>query len=210
MKTTSQTAAATTTVLAALVLAGCQAGGSTSGTAAGAASGGTSAAAAPTSATHSGPASAASATAPASGSAGVAAAGPPRCHTASLAVTLGAPQGPAGGQQTMTLTFTNTSAAACSMYGFPGVNLVAGGIQWALERQSQPPRQIVLPPGGHSGSTLTLLRWETGDGTSFAPTKAYVTPPDETTYATLAWPSGVVLIRQDEATHPGTFIGPVG
>jgi hypothetical protein len=208
MKTTSRAAAAAA-VLAALVLAGCQAGGSTSGRASGATAGAGSATAAPTSATHSGPASAASARAP-SGSADVAAPGPPPCHTAGLAVSLGEPQGPSGGQQTMLLTFTNISAAACSMYGFPGVSLVAGGgIQWALERQSQPPQPVVLPPGGHSRSTLTLLRWEAGDGTSFAPTLAYVTPPDETTYATLAWPSGVVLVRQDEATHPGTFIGPV-
>ena len=206
MKTTIPAAAAA--ALAALVLAGCQAGGSTSA----AVSASTSASASPTSATHSGPASAASATvpAPASGSAGAAAPGPPRCHTAGLAVTLSAPHGPAGRQQTMTLTFTNTSAAACAMYGYPGVNLVAaGGVQWALERQSQPPQRIVLPPGGHSRSTLTLLRWETGDGTSFAPARAYVTPPDETTYRTLAWPSGVVLVRQDEASHPATFIGPV-
>jgi hypothetical protein len=209
MKTTSQTAAAAAAVLAALVLAGCQTGGSTPGSASGATAGAASATAAPTSATHSGPASAASATAP-SGSAGVGGPGPPRCHTAGLAVSLGVPQGPAGGQQTMLLTFTNISAAACSMDGFPGVNLVAGGgIQWALERQSRPPQPIVLPPGGHARSTLTLLRWETGDGTSFAPTRAYVTPPDETTYATLAWPSGVILVRQDEATHPATFIGPV-
>jgi len=207
MTTTRPAAAAAAAVLAALGLGGCQAGGSASG--AGSAS--PSAAAVPTSATHSGPASAASVTAPASGPASGAAPGPPRCHTAGLAVTLSAPRGPAGGQQTMTLTFTNTSAAACSMFGFPGVSLVAGaGNQWALERQSQPPRRIVLPPGGHSSSTLTLLRWEAGDGTSFAPARAYVTPPDETAYRTLAWPAGVVLVRQDEATHPGTFIGPVG
>jgi Protein of unknown function (DUF4232) len=207
MTTTRPAAAAAAAVLAALGLAGCEAGGSTSG----AASASPSAAAVPTSATHSGPASAASATAPAAGPASGAAPGPPRCHTAGLALTLGAPRGPAGGQQTMSLTFTNISAAACSMFGFPGVSLVAGGgIQWALERQSQPPQRIVLPPGGHSSSTLTLLRWEAGDGTSFAPARAYVTPPDETTYRTLAWPPGVVLVRQDEATHPGTFIGPVG
>jgi Protein of unknown function (DUF4232) len=199
MKTAHQTAAATTTVLTALILAGCQQGGSASG------------AASPAHATHSGPATAvsSSASASASGLAG-AAAGPARCHTPGLAVTLGAPQGPAGGQQTMSLTFTNTSAAACSMYGFPGVNLLAGSIQWALVRQSHPPQRIVLPPGGHARSTLTLLRWESGGGTSFAPTRVYVTPPDETTYRTLAWPHGVVLVRQDEATHPGTFIGPVG
>jgi hypothetical protein len=200
MRTTQQAAAATAAVLAALVLAGCQPGGSGA------------AAASPTSpasVTHSGPATAASPAPPAASPAG-AAAGPSRCRTAGLAVTLGAPQGPAGGQQTMSVTFTNTSAAACSLYGFPGVNLVAGRIQWALERQSRIPRHVVLAPGGHARSTLTLLRWTAGDGTSFAPTQVYVTPPDETTYAAVAWPAGVVLIRQDEATHPGTFIGPVG
>lgn len=203
MKTRHQTAAATATVLAAFVLAGCQQGSGASG------------AASPTSATRSSPAPAASsaaaspaASASASGSA-EAAAGVARCHTPGLAVTLGAPQGPATGQQTMSLTFTNTSAAACSMYGFPGVNLVAGRIQWALERQSKTPQTVVLPPGGHASSTLTLLRWAAGDGTSFTPAEVHVTPPDETTFRTVTWPHGVVLIDQEEATHPGTFIGPV-
>jgi hypothetical protein len=36
-----------------------------------------------------------------------------------------------------------------------------------------------------------------------------VTPPDETTFAMVAWPRGVILVRQDEATHPGTFMRPV-
>jgi hypothetical protein len=36
-----------------------------------------------------------------------------------------------------------------------------------------------------------------------------VTPPDETAFAAVAWPHGVVILRQDGATRPGTFIGPV-
>lgn len=36
-----------------------------------------------------------------------------------------------------------------------------------------------------------------------------VTPPDETRSAELPWPGGAVL-RQDGATRPGTFVGPVG
>jgi hypothetical protein len=202
MRTAQQAAAATAAVLAAVVLAGCQPGGSTAGSA-------TPGSGPPSSVTHSGPATAASPAAPGASPAG-AAAGPPRCHSAGLGITLGAPRPPGAGQQTMSLTFTNTSAAACSIDGFPGVNLVARGFQWALQRQSSAPRRIVLPPGGRASSTLTLLRWAAGDGTSFAPTQVYVTPPDETAYRTLPWPSGVVLIRQDEATHPGTFIGPVG
>jgi hypothetical protein len=201
VQTTRETAAVTATVLATLVLAGCGSGGP------GAPAASSLAPSSPATVTHSGPATAASPAGPASSPV---AAGAPRCHTAGLAVSLGAPQGPAGGQQTMSVTFTNTAAAACSLAGFPGVNLVAGSIQWALERQSQAPRRIVLAPGGHAASTLTLLRWAAGDGTSFAPTQVYVTPPDETTYRRVAWPVGVVLIRQDEATHPGTFIGPVG
>jgi Protein of unknown function (DUF4232) len=147
-----------------------------------------------------------SSTAPA-GTGGTAAAA--RCHTAGLPVTLGAPQGPAGGQQTMSLAFTNTSSAACTMTGYPGVNLVAGSVQRALVRQSAAPEPAVLRPGGQAHSTLTILRWAAGDGTSFAPARIYVTPPDETTFATVDWPRGVILVRQDEATHPGTFIGPV-
>jgi Protein of unknown function (DUF4232) len=204
VNTTQRTAAATTGVLAVLVLAGCHSGpGSAvaaSTTPAAAASLSVSAAASAE------PVSPVTSAAP-PGTGGTAAA--PRCPTAGLSVTLGAPQGPAGGQQTMSLAFTNTSAAACTMTGYPGVNLVAGSVQWALARQSAAPEPVVLRPGGQAHSTLTILRWSAGDGTSFASARIYVTPPDETTFATVAWPRGVILVRQDEATRPGTFIGPV-
>jgi hypothetical protein len=36
-----------------------------------------------------------------------------------------------------------------------------------------------------------------------------VTPPNETTSVSLAWPWSPVLL-QDGATHPGTYVGPIG
>ncbi|KOG65853.1 flagellar motor protein MotB, partial [Streptomyces griseoflavus] len=36
-----------------------------------------------------------------------------------------------------------------------------------------------------------------------------VTPPNETTALTLKWPWGP-LIHQDGATHPATFVNPIG
>jgi hypothetical protein len=213
MKTTLQTAAATATVVGALVLAGCHSGPSTAGSGTTTSAAAPSGAAAQSSATTSSSAPAASpaASTPASSSASASgtAAAAGRCRTSGLAVTISAPRGPAGGQQTMSLVFTNTSPAACTMFGYPGVNLVEGSTQWSLQRQSVTPKMVVLGPGGHASATLTILRWDTGDGVSYTPSRLDVTPPDETTFAAVAWPHGVVILRQDGATRPGTFIGPV-
>jgi Protein of unknown function (DUF4232) len=185
------------------VLAGCHSGASTAG------GGATTSAATPApSATMSSLAASTPASSSASAS-GPAAAAAGRCHTSGLAVTISAPRGPAGGQQTMSLVFTNTSPAACTMFGYPGVNLVEGSTQWSLQRQSATPKTVVLSPGGQASATLTILRWDTGDGVSYTPSRLDVTPPDETTFAAVAWPHGVVILRQDGATRPGTFIGPV-
>jgi hypothetical protein len=214
MKTTLQTAAATATVVGALVLAGCHSGPSTAGSGTTTSAAAPSGAAAQSSATTSSSAPAASpaASTPASSSAsarGTSAAAAGRCHTSGLAVTISAPRGPAGGQQTMSLVFTNTSPAACTMFGYAGVNLVEGSTQWSLQRQSATPKTVVLRPGGRASATLTILRWDTGDGVSYTPSRLDVTPPDETTFAAVSWPHGVVILRQDGATRPGTFIGPV-
>jgi hypothetical protein len=37
-----------------------------------------------------------------------------------------------------------------------------------------------------------------------------VTPPDGTTQLETPWiPGGIAVLRQDGATHPGTYIGPL-
>jgi hypothetical protein len=42
------------------------------------------------------------------------------------------------------------------------------------------------------------------------PRTIVVTPPDGTTQLETRWiPGGIAVLRQDGATHPGTYIGPL-
>jgi hypothetical protein len=186
--------------VAAIGAAGCApaAPGATASTTAGAASTPSATAAAPTGAAVTTPA----ATPGAAGG---------RCHTAGLSVSLGAPQGAPGTQRTVSVVFTNTSGSSCTMYGYPGVNLVqAASDQWPLVRQSAPVRTVALAPGASAHATLTFYQWSASvPNVKFVPARLLVTPPDETTHATVGWLPGVIVVRQDGATHPLTYIGPV-
>jgi Protein of unknown function (DUF4232) len=134
-----------------------------------------------------------------------------RCHTAGLSVALGAPQGQPGRQRAVSVVFTNTSGASCTMDGYPGVNLVqATSDQWQLVRQLAPVRTVALAPGASAHATLTFYQWSASvPNVKFVPARLFVTPPDETTHATIGWLPGIVVVRQDGATHPLTYIGPV-
>jgi Protein of unknown function (DUF4232) len=71
------------------------------------------------------PGSSTPATAPSSRSSG--ASGPALCNTSALSVGLASDQGGgAAGSTYVPINFTNTSGAACTMYGYPGVSFVTG------------------------------------------------------------------------------------
>lgn len=137
-----------------------------------------------------------------------------RCHTGDLAFSWASP-GPgrdATQQQRASVVLRNTSGHTCAMHGFPGVDLVNSGTQWPLVRDSQSPATVTLAPGRSTRFTVTFLPWNaTGNDPAddFAPTTVVITPPNETTSYDLPWRWGRVL-RQDAATHPGTYTGPVG
>jgi Protein of unknown function (DUF4232) len=144
---------------------------------------------------------------PASGAAG--APGTPPCSLGDLAVAISGAQGPASGQRTVSITFTSQAHETCYLYGFPGVDLVAKSLTWPLQRSGPSPERVVLQPRGVAYSTLTFLAWVPGDSASFTPTEVEVTPPGDTEHATLPWKSGDPILLQNEATRPGTYIGPV-
>ncbi|GAA4836719.1 hypothetical protein GCM10023201_27030 [Actinomycetospora corticicola] len=111
------------------------------------------------------------------------------------------------GQRHTTVTWTNVSGATCTMFGFGGVDLDGPpnptyGPTYSLPRSSVAPQTVRLAPGEKAHTVVT---WLPGDWT---PTKLVITPPDETHSAVLDWPGGGVL-RQDGATRPGTYLGPV-
>lgn len=138
----------------------------------------------------------------------------PRCHTSDLSARLGAKSGT--GQVTVPVIYTNVSDHVCTMQGFGGVDLdgpeyPTWGPTYSLPRQEATPQPVRLPLGGHAHVVITYL---VDDGQSnvsgpWTPTTVVVTPPDETTQLHLAWTAGDAVARQDAATHPGTYIGPV-
>jgi hypothetical protein len=138
-----------------------------------------------------------------------------RCHTGGLKVALGKVTGNAETQNHVPLTFTNIGKAACRMRGFPGVDLVGADVQpwgptYSLPRTTDKPAAVVLPPGGSASAIIAFLWGEPGDSNTWLPAKLVTTPPDETTSLTVPWPAKTPVMRQDGATHPGTYVGAVG
>ncbi|GAA5142443.1 DUF4232 domain-containing protein [Pseudonocardia adelaidensis] len=132
-----------------------------------------------------------------------------RCSLDQLTASLGRTTGEAGQRHTA-VVWTNTSRAACVMDGFGGVDLQGPddpmGPTYSLPRTSETPQSFSLAPGQAAHTTITWLPPQ--DGPGWTPSGMLVTPPNETRSARIDWPGGAVL-RQDGATHPGTYIGPV-
>jgi len=111
-------------------------------------------------------------------------------------------------QMRLPLTMTNSGSAACVLRGFPGARLEgADGDGWDLVRSADAINDVRLEPNGKATSYLTFLKTDAANG--WAVKSVVVTPPNTTESQTFPWPGGPV-VRQDAATHPGTYITPVG
>lgn len=146
--------------------------------------------------------------------AGVAAASTatPRCTTADLAVSLGKPaeKTDAPGQFDLALTYRNTSDHTCGLYGVPGVDLVGPddatfGPVYHLPRIDNGVKYNEVPAGTTASATITVLTPAEG-GTSWTPAKLVTIPPGQTEALTADWPADLPVLRQDAATHPGTYV----
>ncbi|MEU6329860.1 DUF4232 domain-containing protein [Streptomyces sp. NPDC047049] len=149
------------------------------------------------------------------GGGGGAVSGVQRCHTSGLTAAFAtgedaAPDPNASGGTTTSIVLTNKGSSACKIGGFPGVDLKSenGGERWSLARSSKKFSSITLQPGDSTDFTLNvaMTKEETG---FYQPAFADVTPPNETTSLTVKWPWGT-LVDQRSATHPGTFVNPIG
>ncbi|MFF9478190.1 DUF4232 domain-containing protein [Streptomyces sp. NPDC014733] len=139
-----------------------------------------------------------------------------RCHTSGLKAEFAtgddaAPDPDAQGATTTSILLTNTSGRTCRIGGFPGVDLVPdnGGTPWSLARSSARYSSITLAPGESTDFTLSLGMAHENDEGSWKPATMQVTPPNETTSLTVEWPWGP-LVDQSGATHPATFVNPIG
>jgi hypothetical protein len=134
----------------------------------------------------------------------------PRCDTSALSVTLGPPMSVSSdGQYVIELIFTNISAMACYLRGYPGVDMV-GAITWSVDRRVATPETVVLAPGGRAQAAIAYLHWRPQYGKSILPDHLLVTPPNGSTPLTVPWPGSEALGSQlVTATHPDTYVGTV-
>lgn len=136
------------------------------------------------------------------------AAPPPWCAADSLSLRTGGPPD----ETYVTVILTNISEQACTMQGYPGVDLVGPddpvfGPTYSMPRQAGDPQPFTLDPWADALSYLTFLP---GSPDGWVPSTIVVTPPDATTQLETSWNvPGTSVLRQDGATHPGTYIGPL-
>jgi hypothetical protein len=109
-----------------------------------------------------------------------------------LKVAQSAPNGYAGGV-TVTISFTSTSAAKCSLYGYPGVSLVSAShtqIGLAAKRSATVPVKVVTLASGATASATVQIE-DAGNFSSSicSPVKAAylrIFPPNQTASVYLA------------------------
>jgi hypothetical protein len=136
----------------------------------------------------------------------------PRCTTADLEVLLGKPaeKTDAPGQVDIPLTYRNTTDHTCGLYGVPGVDLVGPddatfGPVYHLPRVDNGVKYNEVPAGTTASATITVLTPAEG-GASWTPTRLNTIPPGQTSPLTAEWPADLPVLRQDAATHPGSYV----
>lgn len=148
-------------------------------------------------------------------------AAPVRCTASDLGLRLGdrGPE-PSPGQRTVALVYTNISNRPCYVSGVPGVDLMGpadpNGPTYSVARPNADAAQprYTLGPGRKATATLTYLTDTPGSVGSqgskgWIPTQIITTPPGDTHQLLTPWTLGDTVVRQDAATHPGTFVGPL-
>jgi hypothetical protein len=140
------------------------------------------------------------------------------CHTPQLSARLGPRADMGGGQGWIPLTYTNTSDRPCVLRGVPGADLRGpadpNGTVYTLPRQNNARvPDVQLAPRASASARLVVLSDQPGSVGSlgskgWVPTQLVTIPPGETSPLTVPWPAGLSVMRQDSATHPGSWIGP--
>jgi Protein of unknown function (DUF4232) len=120
------------------------------------------------------------------------------------------------GQYQLPLILTNVGGESCTMQGYPNVVLVGpdhppDGPAFQLRQQSAVPQPLTLAPGASARTVLTFGSDPDTDG--WVPTAIVLTLPqssDKSQILSAPWlPDAGSVQRQDEATRPATYIGPL-
>jgi hypothetical protein len=140
------------------------------------------------------------------------AAATPWCTTDSLSLSTGAPGSPGDHEQIhFDVILTNISSQSCALQGYPGVDLLGPddptwGPDYQLPQQARDPQLLTLAPGTTASSRLTFLPQPDG----WVPQTIVMTLPNTSGQLETPWtPGNIPVLRQDGATRPGTYIGPL-
>ncbi|MER8160870.1 DUF4232 domain-containing protein [Streptomyces sp. NPDC094472] len=146
-------------------------------------------------------------------------AGVERCRTENLEAAfatgedaLPVPNEDGEGGTTATIVLMNKGSYSCKLGGFPGVDLTSinGGERWSLVRSSQKWSSVEVAAGQSTEFTLNLAFTKEEEG-FYQPAWVEITPPNETKALKIEWPWETdTLVDQRSATHPGTFVNPIG
>lgn len=137
------------------------------------------------------------------------AAGGAACRTANLGFGIGPDSGPqAVGDKTAAevVKLTNKGPAACSMIGFPGVDLKTNAGTISVPREKKTPKLVTLKPGQSAVFDITYEVNNTG-GSGVRVETMVITPPNETHSASLAWSEGSLPATNEPG--PGVSVDPV-
>ena len=140
----------------------------------------------------------------------------PHCPTTNLRVDFGKPAATkVAYQRRVQITLVNVGHSACSMSGYPGLDLVGDGGQMRLPVARAPQRYgtVILKPGQHASFALTYLletpREIQGELGAWGPNTAVITAPGSVSHQTLTWRLGPVYWASIESGR-GTSLSAVG
>jgi hypothetical protein len=135
------------------------------------------------------------------------------CHTANLSFSYGPDSGAqsVGSPGAINIKMTNKGSATCSMKGYPGLDLVGGGITWSLDRQTAyQPHTVSVKPGGSTSFTFTYMPYGSS-GKQMDVKTIVITPPNETHSVDMTWDYQPVKYEDDfHYPNPTAGVGPVG
>ncbi|MEU3194034.1 DUF4232 domain-containing protein [Streptomyces sp. NPDC006992] len=124
------------------------------------------------------------------------------CKTSGLAFSTS----PGMAQGSLLVNLENTTATACTMHGFPGVDLQSAAGSMNAARNGLAAPTVRVGPGESTRFTLHYPPNDSG-GSGLNVTSLVVTPPNETSSQTL--PVSINLPVSD-STDSGVTVGPVG
>jgi hypothetical protein len=141
---------------------------------------------------------------------------PPHCPTTNLRVDFGKPAATKiAYQHRVQITLVNLGHSACSMSGYPGMDLVGDGgkMRLPVARAAQRYATVTLKPGQHASFALTYQletpREIQGELGGWGPDTVVITAPGSVSHQSLRWRLGPVYWASIESGR-GTYLSAVG